>query len=121
MDFEEMVQRAVNVETKAGLRSSAIVQDLDIRCPQDHRLSNSTASKVQIKGTSTKEPRPEESRTKEAKPAKEKAPALLRTNAAESLEQGKKDRKNKKRRFRERRERSEDTSATGDNAIDASK
>ena len=47
IDFEEMVQRAVNAEAKAGLRSSAMVRDSDIRCPQGHRPSNNTASKVQ--------------------------------------------------------------------------
>ena len=64
---------------------------------------------------------PEESRTKEAKPAEGKTPVPPRTTAAESLEQVKKDRKDKKRRFRERKERSEDTPATGNNALDASK
>ena len=33
MDFEEMVQRAVNAEAKAALKFSGIVRDLDIRCP----------------------------------------------------------------------------------------
>ena len=70
IDFEEMVQKAVNAEVKAGLRSSAMVRDLDIRCLQGHRPSNNTASKVQTQGTSTKGP--EESRTNEAKPAKGK-------------------------------------------------
>ena len=47
MDFEEMMQKTVNAEAKAGLRSSAMVRDSDIRCPRGHRLSNNTASKVQ--------------------------------------------------------------------------
>ena len=33
IDFKEMVQRAVNVEAKAGLRSSAMIRDSDICCP----------------------------------------------------------------------------------------
>ena len=121
MDFEEIMQRAVNAEAKAGLRSSAMVRDSDICCPQGHHPSNSTASKVQTQGTSTKEPRPKESKIKEAKPAKKKTPAPPWTNAAESSEQDKKDKKDKKRRFREKREQSEDTPTIGDNAIDASK
>ena len=112
IDFEEMVQRTVNAEAKAGLRSSAIVQDSDIRCPRGHRPSNSTAPKVQTQRTSTKKLRPEESRIKEAKSAKEKGPALSQTNMAESSEQSKKDRKDKKRRFGERKEQSEETPAT---------
>ena len=47
MDFEEMVQKAINAEARAGLRSSTMVQDSDIRCPKDHRPSNSTIAKVQ--------------------------------------------------------------------------
>ena len=47
MDFEEMVQKVVNAEAKAGLRFSAIVRDSDICYPRGHRHSNSTASKVQ--------------------------------------------------------------------------
>ena len=121
IDFEEIVQKTVNAEAKAALKSSAIVRDLDIRCPQGHRPSNSTIAKVQTQGTSAKKPRPEESRTKKVKPAKGKAPVPPRTNATESSEQSKKDRKDKKQRFQERRKRSEDTPATGDNAIDVLK
>ena len=116
IDFEEMVQKVVNADAKAGLRSSAMVRDSDIRCPRSQRPSNNTASKVQTQGTSAKKPRPKESRPKEAVPAKGKAPAPPRTNAAESSEQGKKDRKNKKRRFQERKKQ---TPATGTNVTDA--
>ena len=42
-----MVQKAVSAEAKAGLRSSIMVRDLDIRCLKGHRPSNSTAAKVQ--------------------------------------------------------------------------
>ena len=121
MKFGEMVQRAVNVEAKAGLKSSAMVQDSDIRYLRGYRPSSSIAAKVQTQGTFAKEPHPEEFKTKEAKLAKGKAPALLRINVVESSEQGKKDRKDKKWRFRERRKWSEDTPATSHNTIDASK
>ena len=116
-----MVQKIVNAEAKAGLRSSAMIRDSDICCLRGHRPSNSIASKVQTQGMSAKEPRPEESKIKKAKRAKKKAPAPPRTNAAESSEQGKKDKKDKKRKFRERKERNEDTLATSNNAIDALK
>ena len=94
-NFEEMVQRIVNVEAKAGLRSSTMVWDSDIRCPRGHRPFNNTVSKVQTQGTSAKEPRLEEFKPKEAKLAKGKAPALPQTNAAEPLEQEKKDKKDR--------------------------
>ena len=47
IDFEEMVQKTVNAEAKAGIRSSAMVRELHIRCPWDHRPSNNTTSKMQ--------------------------------------------------------------------------
>ena len=47
MNFEEMVQRAVNVKAKAGLKSSIMVWDSDIHCHQGHCASNSIASNVQ--------------------------------------------------------------------------
>ena len=37
MDLEEMVQRAVNAESKTSLKSSAMVQNSDIRCLRSHR------------------------------------------------------------------------------------
>ena len=110
------MQKAVNAEAKASLKSSSIVRDLDICCPRNHRPSNNTTSKVQTQETTTKKPHSKESRPNEAKLAKRNVSVLLRTNAAESLEQGKKDRKNKKQKFQERRELKE-TPTTGDNAI----
>ena len=46
IDFEEMVQSAVNAEAKAGLRSSTMVRELDARCPRGHCPSHNTSSKV---------------------------------------------------------------------------
>ena len=111
-----MVQKAVNAEAKAGLRFSIMVQDSDIRCCRGHRFSNSTISKVQTQGTTTKD----FSRPEKPKPKKTKS---VRADVAEPLEQNKKDKKDcrdKKRRFQEKKERS-NTLATSDNAIDTSK
>ena len=55
MNFEEMVQRAVNAKAKAGLKSSTMVRDLDIHCPRGHCSSNSNASKVQTQKTTAKD------------------------------------------------------------------
>ena len=46
MNFEEMIQKTVNIEAKAGLRSNIMVQNLDICCSQGHRLSNNTTLKI---------------------------------------------------------------------------
>ena len=45
--FEEMMQRAINAEAKAGLRSSILIRNADSRCLRDHRPSQNTSTKVQ--------------------------------------------------------------------------
>ena len=47
INFGEIVQKNVNAETKRSLRSTIMVQDSDIRCPQGHCPSNNTALKMQ--------------------------------------------------------------------------
>ena len=89
-----MVQRAVNVKTKAGLRSSTIVRDSDTRCPKSHRPSHNTSSKLQTQGS--KDP----SRSKKPK-LKDPKPAPSRDNAMEPAK--KENRKNKKKKLQNRR------------------
>ena len=109
MDFEEMVQRAVNAEAKVGLRSSTMVRDLDARCPKGHHLSHNSSSKVQTQGSSHKDL----PRSKELKP-KDPKPAPSRDNVVEPAK--KEDRKDKKIKLQNRkREWNKQTSATGDN------
>ena len=68
MDFEEMMQRAVNAKAKAGLRASTMVRESDARCPRGHRPSHNTSSKAQNQGCShkdspcSKEPKPKDSK-----------------------------------------------------------
>ena len=102
MDFEEMVQRAVNAEAKAGLRSSSMVRDSDIRCSRGHRPSNSTAAKVQTQGT--KDSHPEEQKVKETRPAPSRA------KASEPSEQARKEKK--KKRHQERRDKNQTPNST---------
>ena len=108
IDFEEMVQRAVNAEAKAGLRSSTMVRKLDVRCPRGHRPSHNTSSKVQTQGSK------DSSRSEEPKP-KDPKPAPLRDNAAEPAK--KEDRKERKKKlWNQRREHTgEQTPAIGVN------
>ena len=96
MDFEEMVQRAVNAEVKVGLKSSTMVRDSNIYCSRGHRFSNSNVLKVQTQGSTGKESKPEESRPKKSKSAEDKNPALL---CSESTEPGKTSRTNKKKEY----------------------
>ena len=114
MNFEEMVQRAVNAEAKAGLRSTIIVRDSDIRYPRDHRSSNNTASKVQTQGTAVKDSfHPEELKGKDPKSV---------PPHDDSAEPAKKE--NKHKRFKRQWEctmEPKKTLATGDNTVDAAK
>ena len=91
IDFEEMVQRAVNAEAKAGLRSSTMVRDSDVRYPRGHRPSHNTSSKVQTQGSSHKNlPRSEKPKPKDPKlaPSHDKA-------AEPAKKKNKKDKKKK--------------------------
>ena len=97
MDFEEMVQRAINAESKAGLKSSTIVRDSDIRYPRGHRSSNSITSKVQTQGITTKDSHPEKPKVKITKPIPSRA------KASDFSEQARKERK--KKRHQERRDK----------------
>ena len=46
VNFEEMVQKAVNAKAKAGLRSIIMIRNLDICYFRDYRPSNNTVLKV---------------------------------------------------------------------------
>lgn len=92
--FKEIVQKVVNVEAKAGLRSSIMVRHSDIRCLRGKRLSNNTFSKVQNQETTIKETCAEESKPKEAKSNNSKTPIPPRSN-----EPIKPNRKKKKREW----------------------
>ena len=109
IDFKEMVQKTVNAETKAGLRSSIMVRDSDARCPRGHRSSHNTFFKVQMQSSSHKDsPRSKKPKTKDPKPA------LSHDNVVEPAK--KKDRRKKKKRLRnQKREHTEQTPATGVN------
>ena len=68
MNFEEIVQKAVNVKAKAGLRSTIMIWDSNICCPRGYYLFNNTASKVQTQETIAKDfSRPEKSKIKDSK------------------------------------------------------
>ena len=104
-----MVQKVVNVESKAGLRSSTMVRNLDIRCPRDHCFSNSTALKMQTQGTTTKDSYPEKPKIKKTKPT----PA--RAEANEPSEQARKEKKKKKHQEKQNKKQ---TPASIANAIE---
>ena len=111
MDFEEMVQRAVNVEAKAGLRSSTMVQNSDIHCFRGHLPPISTALKVQTQETTAKDSHQKKLKVKEVKPTSSQA-----EEASEPSEQACK--KKKRKKHPERRDKKEQTLASVANATE---
>ena len=53
-NFEEIMQRAVNAEAKAGLRSSTMVWELDACCPRGYRPSHNTFFRCRPKSSATR-------------------------------------------------------------------
>ena len=109
-----MVQKAVNAEAKAGLRSTIMVRDLDIRCPRSHRPSNNTASKMQIQGIAAKD----FSRSKKPK-SKDPKSVPPCDNPAEPAKK-----EDKQKRFKCQREHirgPKKTLATGNNTVNIAK
>ena len=102
-----MVQKTVNAEAKAGLKSSTMVRESDACCPKGHRLSLNTFSKVQTQGSSYKD----SPHSKKSKP-KDPKPAPSRDDMAKPVKT--EDRKEKKKRLRnqKREHTGEQTSAT---------
>ena len=105
INFEEMVQRAINAKAKLGLKSSTMVRDLDIRCLRDHRLFNNTTSKVQTQETTAKDSQQEELRVKEIK-----STLFWAAETSKLFEQARKERKKKK--HQERRDNKQTPAST---------
>ena len=74
------MQKAVNAKAKLGLKSSAIVQDLDARCPKGYRSSYNTSSKVQTQDLTTKESKLKEFKPQESKLANGRSSISFCTN-----------------------------------------
>ena len=108
IDFEEMVQKAVNAEAKAGLKSSTMVRNLDICYSRGHRLSNSTASKVQTQRTTAKDSHPEELKVKKTR---------LTPSWAKASELSKQARKKKKKKKHQKKRDKDQTPASTANAM----
>ena len=98
------MQKTVNVEAKAGLRFSTMIQDSDIYCPKGYCFSNSIASKVLTQGTTAKDSHPEELKVKEIRPISSW------TKASKPSEQDRKERK--KKRSQERQDKEQTSAST---------
>ena len=104
------MQRAINAEAKAALKSSTMIRDLDIYCSRDYLFSNNTFSTVQNQGIIAKDfSRPKKPKTKDLKSA------LLCDNITELAKI-----KNKQKKLKCRQEcikKLKKTQATGNNTI----
>ena len=65
-DWKTLVEKAVEVEAKAGFQLASYQREMDHRCLRGNRSAHTTLSKVQTQGTSMKDPR--DPRTEEPKP-----------------------------------------------------
>ena len=83
-----MVQRAINKKAKVGLKSSIMVQNLNVYYPKNYYFFNNIVLKIEIKGTTVKNLCLKKSKIKETK--------LAHIKVARSLEQEDKKKKIKK-------------------------
>ena len=80
-----MVQRLVNVEAKAGLKSNIIIQNADFRNPRGYCPSQNIFIKVQTQGLTAKKFKPKEFKSKDLKPTNKKTLAPPRTNESRKI------------------------------------
>ena len=113
INFEKMVQRAVNAEAKAYLRSSTMVWKSDARYSRGHCPFHNTSSKIQTQGTTAKETRTKENKPKKAKQANGMAFAPPQLNDLIKPNHQKK----KKKYWKKKQNRKNSSRATEENAI----
>ena len=111
------MQKAINTEANTSLRSSIIIWDADSRCFRGYCLSQNTFTKVRTQGLTAKNSKPEESRSKNLKPANGKTPALPCTNELGKISYQDK----KKKYFKKKLNWKNSTLTIKDNAIEDEK
>ena len=90
-----MMQRVVNVETKADLKSSAMVRNLDACYPKSHYFSHIIFLKTQTQRFNTKKSKLEEFKPKKSKLANIKTSATFYPNFTEPRKTSYQDKKKK--------------------------
>lgn len=63
-----MIQKTVNIEAKAGLRSSVMVWNMDFQYPKSYCPSHNISAKLQIQSITAKNFWPEKPKAKKVKP-----------------------------------------------------
>ena len=92
--FKEFVEKAVNTKAKAALRPRSYARETDQYCPRSSQPASSTTGKAQDQGSSMKDPRVEEPKSKPQEP---KLSALQQQT--EASEKARKKKKKKGRRY----------------------
>lgn len=95
MSFKEIMQKAINAKTKAGLKSNIIVQNFNIYYSKSYCPFNNIILRVQTQKTTIKGFYPKEVKAKDLKLA------LPCTNVAETSKQSRKNMKKKIRKHKQ--------------------
>lgn len=103
------MQKTVNVKIKISLKSSAIIQDLDVHYFKDYCFSYIIFSKVQTQGFNTKESKLKKSKPKDLKLVNRNISTLLHLN---STEPGKSFCQNKEKEFLKKKRDQENSIST---------
>lgn len=115
--WEEMIEKAVDAETKAGLQPTSYIRKMDQRCQRGNRPAHVTAAKAQAQGSSMKDPRVEEPKPG---PRESKATNPQPPESAETSEKARMEKKKKKWQKEKRDKKDATTPATGANASNVS-
>ena len=58
--WEEMIEKAVDAEAKAGLQPTSFIREMNHRCQRGNRPAHVTAAKVQTLGSKNLKPKAQE-------------------------------------------------------------
>ena len=80
--WEQLIEKAIEAEAKAGLQPSFILREMDQRCPRGNRPAHTTVAKSQASASSARDPQTEPSTEKALAP--DKPPHFLRSEHGET-------------------------------------
>ena len=113
--WEQLIEKAIEAEAKAGLQPSFILRKMDQLCPRGNRPAHTTVAKSQASASSAQDPRTEPSTGKALVP--DKPPPSSRAEHGEISDKKAQKKKKKKQRWRDTEQAGKDsTPATDINA-----
>lgn len=86
--WDELVEKATDAEAKAALMPSALLQDIDTRCPRGNSPAHTAMAKSPAKASSTRDPREEafeESKTQDPKRSYSLSHSLLHLSRSKNV------------------------------------